>query len=64
MSNPGMNEVLFSYIMMAPHAMSLVLIRVNNGVQRLVYYASKSLHKVEIRYLPLKKAILVVVHGT
>ena len=25
---------------------------------------SKSLHKAEIRYLPLEKAILVVVHGT
>ena len=25
---------------------------------------SKSLHEVEVRYLPLKKAILVVVHAT
>ena len=25
---------------------------------------SKSLHEVEVRYLPLEKAILVVVHGT
>ena len=25
---------------------------------------SKSLHEAEIRYLPLEKAILVVVHGT
>ena len=41
-----------------------MLIRVNNSVQRPVYYVSKSLHKVEVRYLPLKKAILVVMHGT
>ena len=64
MSNPGMDEVLFSYIVVAPYAMSLVLIRVNNGVQRPVYYVSKSLYEAEIRYLPLENAILAVVHGT
>ena len=64
MSSPLMDDVLFSYIVVAPHAMSLVLIRVDNEVQQLVYYVSKSPHEVEIRYLPLEKAILVVVHGT
>ena len=49
---------------MASHAVSLVLIREDNGVQRLVYYVSKSLHEAEVRYLPLEKAILAVVHGT
>ena len=63
MSSPRTNEVLFSYIAVVPHAVSLVLIRVNNGVQRLVYYVSKLLHEAEIRYLPLEKAILAVVHG-
>ena len=64
MSNPEMDEVLFAYIAMAPHAVSLVLIRVDSGIQRPIYYVSKSLYKVEVRYLPLEKAILVVVHGT
>ena len=64
MSSPEANEVLFAYIAMAPHAVSLVLIRVNDGVQRPVYYVSKSLHKAEIRYLPLEKAILAVVQAT
>ena len=64
MSSPVTDEVLFSYIAVAPHAVSLVLIRVDNGVQQLVYYVRKSLHEVEIRYLPLEKAILTVVHGT
>ena len=63
MPSPGTDEVLFSYIAVASHAVSLVLIRVDNGVQRPVYYVSKSLHKAEIRYLPLEKAILAVVHG-
>ena len=55
MSSPVTDEVLFSYIAVAPHAVSLVLIRVDNGVQQLVYYVRKSLHEVEIRYLPLEK---------
>ena len=57
------DEVLFAYIAMASHAVSLVLIRVDSGVQRPVYYISKSLHEAEVRYLPLEKAILAVVHG-
>ena len=64
MSSPEPNEVLFAYITVALYAVSLVLIRVDNGVQRLVYYMSKSLHEAEVRYLPLEKAILTVVLGT
>ena len=48
----------------APYVVSLVLIRADNGIQQPVYYVSKSLHKAEVRYLPLEKAILVVVLGT
>ena len=64
MSRPEMDEVLFSYIAVATHVVSLVLVRVDSGVQRLVYYVSKSLHEAEVRFLPLEKAILVVVHAT
>ena len=64
MSSPEPDEVLFAYIAVALCAVSLVLIRVDNGVQRPVYYVSKSLHEAELRYLPLKKAILAVVLGT
>ena len=49
---------------MASYAIILVPIRVDCGVQRPVYYVSKSLHKAEVRYLPLEKAILAVVLGT
>ena len=64
MLSPLTDEVLFSYIAVAPHAVSLVLIRVDNRVQQLVYYVSKSLHVAKIRYLQLEKAILAVVYGT
>ena len=64
MSKPKVDEVLFAYIAVASHAVSLVLIWVDSGVQRPVYYVSKSLHEAKIRYLPLENAILVVVHAT
>ena len=64
MSSLEMDEVLFAYIVVALHAVSLVLIRVDSGIQQPVYYVNKSLHEAEVRYLPLEKAILAVVHGT
>ena len=59
-----MNEVLFAYIPMASHVMSLVLVWVDGGVKRPVYYVSKSLHRADMHYLLLEKAILAVVHAT
>ena len=64
MSSPKLDEVLFAYIAVTPYAVSLVLIRVDSGIQQPVYYVSKSLHKAEVCYLPLEKAILAVVFGT
>ena len=64
MSSPKPDEVLNAYIAVAPYAVSLVLIQVDNDVQRPVYYVSKSLHEAEVHYLLLEKAILAVVLNT
>ena len=64
MSSPEMDEVLFAYLAVASRAVSFVLIRLDNGIQRPVYYMSKSLHEAVVCYLPLEKAICVVVHAT
>ena len=64
MSSLEVNEVMFAYIVVAPYAVCLVLVRVDSGIQRPVYYVRKSLHEAEVRYLPLEKAILEVVHAT
>ena len=50
MSSPEADEVLYAYIAVAPHAVSLVLIRDDNGIQKSVYYVSKSLHELGPRY--------------
>ena len=59
-----MDEVLFAYITVASHAVSLVLVRIDSCVQRPIYYVSKSLNEAEVRYLLLEKVILAVVHAT
>ena len=64
MSSLEPDEVLFTYITVASYEVSLVLIRVDNGIQWSIYYVSKSLHETEVRYLPLEKAILAIVLGT
>ena len=64
MSSPEVDEVLFAYLAIASYAISFILIRVNSGIQRPVYYVSKSFHEAEMRYLPLEKAISAVVHAT
>ena len=64
MSSPKVDEVLFAYLVIASHAISFVQIRVDSGIQRPVYYVSKSLHETEVHYLPLEKAILAVVYAT
>ena len=64
MSSLEVDEVLFAYLAVAPYAVSFVSIQEDNGVQRPVYYVSKSLHEAEVRYLSLEKAILAVVHAT
>ena len=64
MSKLEEDEILFTYIVVASHVVSLVLVQNKNGVQRLVYYVSKSLHEAKVRYLPLEMAILAVVNAT
>ena len=64
MSSPVVDEILFAYIAVAFNVISFVLIRVDSGIQLPVYYVSKSFNEAEVRYLPLEKTILAVVHAT
>ena len=64
MSRPEVDEVLFAYIAAASYTISLVLVWIDSGVQRPVYYVNKSLYEAEVRYLPLEKALSAVVYAT
>ena len=56
-------EVLYAYLVVTDYAVSLVLVRNESRVQRLVYYVNKSLHEAETCYLPLEKAVLAIIHA-
>ena len=56
-------EVLYAYIAITNHTVSLVLVWIGSGVQKLIYYVSKSLQEEETWYLPLEKAILAIIHA-
>ena len=60
---PEPREDLFMYLSVSDHAVNVVLLR-DQGVQQLVYYINKTLVDVEIRYLPLEKLVLALVHVT
>ena len=49
---PEFGEDLFMYLSMSEHAVSAMLLR-DQGVQRPVYYISKTLVDAKTRYLPL-----------
>ena len=57
-------EVLYAYLVITNYVVSLVMVRNKDGVQRPIYYVSKSLQKAKTRYLPLEKAVLAIVHAT
>ena len=60
---PEKEEVLYAYLAVRDYAISLVLVRNEDGIRRPVYYISKSLQEVEARYLPLERVVLAIVHA-
>ena len=54
---------MYTYHAITDYAVSFVLVRKEDGIQRPIYYVSKSLQEVETRYLPLEKAVLAIVHA-
>ena len=57
-------EDLDMYLTVSEHAISSVLLKDRGGVQKLVYYLSKTLVDAETRYVPLEKLALALVHAT
>ena len=54
---------LFMYLLVSEHAMNALLLR-DQGMQKPIYYVSKTLVNAETRYLPLEKLVLALVHAT
>ena len=62
MSRPVPRETLYMYLAMTDHAMSAVLLKLDQGVQKPIFYVSKTLVEAETCYLPLEKVALAIIH--
>ena len=59
LSQPG--EELFLYLAISPTAVNATLVREEERVQKLIYYASRALHGAEKRYPPMEKLAFALV---
>lgn len=62
LSTPEKEEVLYTYVAAAWHVVSVVLILVDEGVQKPMYYVSKSLQEAEVKYLTIIDATKKLPH--
>jgi hypothetical protein len=60
LSTPKEGEPLYVYLVATNKAVSAAIVRDDFGVQRSVYYTSKTMNGPETRYLPLEKAALAL----
>ena len=58
---PTVGETLYIYLSLTKVATSSMLIWLQEGVQKPIYYTSKALLPVETRYLPAEKMALALV---
>ena len=58
---PSMKESFFLYTDASQFAVGVVLAQVQNGLKRVICYASKSLNKAHSRYSTTKRELLAIV---
>jgi ribonuclease HI len=61
LSRTVLGEVLYLYLAVTPTAISAVLIREDEGVQKPVYFISKALHGAEERYPQIEKLAFALI---
>ena len=62
LSKPLEGEILYMYLSVSDEAVSFVLVRLEiGGQQKSVYYTSKILHEVKIRYPKMQKLIYSII---
>lgn len=64
LSCPNPREDLYMYLAVSEHAVSVVLLKDQEGTQQPIYYINKTLVDAETKYLPLEKLALTLVHAT
>ena len=62
LSRPIPNETLYLYLSIGYESIASVLVREEGSQQHPVYYVSKILKGVKIRYPKLDKLVMIVIH--
>ncbi|CAH9107126.1 unnamed protein product [Cuscuta europaea] len=62
LSKPKAGETLFLSLGVSTTTISSVLIREDEGVQKAIFYVSKMLREADLRYSPIEKTVLAIVH--
>ena len=63
MSRPVPGETLYMYLAMTNHAVNVVLLKLDQGVQKPIFYVNKTFMEAEPCYLPLEKVALAIIHA-
>nr|XP_027102744.1 uncharacterized protein LOC113723988 [Coffea arabica] len=63
LTSPELGETLFIYLVAGEGAISAVLVREENKVQKPVYYVSRALQGVEARYSAVERYVLALGHA-
>ncbi|XP_071906208.1 uncharacterized protein [Coffea arabica] len=64
LTSPELGETLFIYLAAGEEAISAVLVREENKVQKPVYYVSRALQGAEAGYSAIERYVLALVHAT
>lgn len=51
------------YLAVTDHMVSAIFLRLDQGVQKPMFYVSKTLVEAETHHLPLEKATLAIIHA-
>ena len=63
LSIPYPGEPLFLYLAVSDHAVSAILVRELGQEQKPIFFISNAMEETELRYLPLEKAALALLHA-
>ena len=58
------DDELLMYLAVTPEAVSSVLVREENEVQKLIYYTSRVLCGAKVRYPQIKKMVFMIITMT
>ena len=64
LSRPVIGEKLYMYLAVMDYVVSVILIQLDQDIQKPIFYVSKTLVEMETHYLPLEKAALALIHAT